>query len=84
MIYYPLILCTSIIQFVLNIRSVSSMYDIEDGHYIVLHTKKYDKVFTPVLHLINYIIPTVILVHVFVYCCMLTKPHSLSNNRQTI
>ena len=70
MIYYPLILCTSIIQIVLNSISDSSMHGFVDGHFIVLHTKKYAEVLTPVLHIINYIIPTVILIHVFVYCCM--------------
>ena len=68
MIYYPLILCTSIIQIVLN--SHSSRRPSADGHVIVLHTKKYDEVLTPLLHIINYIIPTVILIHVFVHCCM--------------
>ena len=71
MIYYPLILCSSIIQILLNIIIDSSMNDVDDdGNITVLLIKRYHEVLTPVLHIINYIIPTVIIVHVFVYCCM--------------
>ena len=66
-IYYPLILCTSIIQIVLLDFS-TDRYEVLNGH--MLYTKRYYEVLTFVLHIINYIIPTVIIVHVFVYCCM--------------
>ena len=69
MIYYPLILCTSIIQIVL-LDFYTDRKVFQDGHFIVLHTKRYYEILKSVLHIINYIIPTVIIVHVFVYCCM--------------
>ena len=70
MIYYPLILCTSIIEIVLlEICTHSYTETYGDGHRIMLHTKRY-YVLKPVLDAIKYIIPTVIIVHVFVYCCL--------------
>ena len=69
MIYYPLILCTSIIEIVLLEFSMEQ-HDYVDGDFIMLHTKMYYEALTFVLHIINYIIPTVIIVHVLVYCCV--------------
>ena len=58
MIYYPLILCTSIIEIVLD----------EFAQYLL--SERIREVLKPVLDVVNYIIPTVIIVHIFVYCCL--------------
>ena len=59
MIYYPTIFCTSIIQIVLFYLGTESA----QNNY-------YDMKLLHIVQGINYIIPTVLVVHVFVYCCM--------------